>query len=226
MHFTPASPASVAAFVIIVVAVIAAFLSAVQYSFRSKGITAIAAGALALWLGLLSVLIGTGTLPKLPLHGLPQFFGSILLICTIAALSPFGRRLALNVPITALVGFAAFRLPLEFVLHSWVEQGTIPATMTWTGQNWDVISGITALLCAPFARRHRAIAWLANLVGAALLLNVIRVAFMSSPLPIGWPVRPPLLLAHHLPYAFIGPVCVGGALFGHLVLTRALLARR
>ncbi len=31
---------------------------------------------------------------------------------------------------------------------------------------------------------------------------------MSSPLPIGWNVNPPLLMALHLPYALIGPVCV------------------
>jgi hypothetical protein len=54
-------------------------------------------------------------------------------------------------------------------------------------------------------------------------LNVMRVVVLSSPLPFGWNVSPPLLLAFHLPYALIAPVCVGGALFGHIVLTRALI---
>ena len=36
-------------------------------------------------------------------------------------------------------------------------------------------------------------------------------------------LEPPLLLALHLPYMLIGPVCVGGALLGHIVLTRRLL---
>ena len=66
-------------------------------------------------------------------------------------------------------------------------------------------------------------AWVANLVGFALLLNVMRVAVLAAPVPFGWGQQPPLLLAFHLPYALIGPVCVGGALFGHIVLTRALL---
>ncbi len=43
----------------------------------------------------------------------------------------------------------------------------------------------------------------------------------SSPLP----VEPPLVLAFHLPNALIVPVCVGGALFGHVALTRALLRK-
>jgi hypothetical protein len=45
---------------------------------------------------------------------------------------------------------------------------------------------------------------------------------MSSPLPFAWGVKPPLQLALYLPYAWIVPICVDGALFGHIVLTRAL----
>jgi hypothetical protein len=98
--------------------------------------------------------------------------------------------------------------------------------MTWSGRNWDVVSGIAALVAAPFATRHRAVAWVVNVVGMVLLLNVMRVALLSSPVPFGWGTEPPLTLALHLPYALVGPVCVGGALAGHIVLTRALLSRR
>ena len=115
------------------------------------------------------------------------------------------------------------RLPLELILHAWAHQGTIPSTMTWTGQNWDIVSGGAALLAAPLARRHRVAAWCANVIGMALLLNVVRVAVLSSPISFGWQITPPLLLAFHLPYALILPVCIGGAAMGHVVLTRALL---
>jgi threonine/homoserine efflux transporter RhtA len=122
-----------------------------------------------------------------------------------------------------LVGFQTFRLPLELVMHCWAVQGTIPTTMTWTGQNWDVVGGIAALLLAPLARRRPVAAWLAIVVGSLLLLNVVRVAVLSSPLPFAWEVQPRLQLAMHFPYMLIGPVCVAGALFGHIVLTRAML---
>jgi hypothetical protein len=207
---------------VIVVAVIAAVLWALQYSYRSGRVTVLAAIILALWLGAQALLVASGRMSSLPLNGLPFFFGPILVIWTGLALSPVGRRLATAVPLAALVAFQAFRLPLELVLHAWVAQGTIPQTMTWSGQNWDIVSGLAALVCAPLAVRHRLAARVANIVGFALLLNVMRVAMLSSPVPFGWGVQPPLLLAFHLPYALIGPVCVGGALFGHLVLTRAL----
>ncbi len=219
MTFTPASPGSLAVFLVVVAFVVAAFLAAGHRAFgRRAGATAALAATLAAWLGGLSALVASGRLP-----GLPLFFGAVLLVSTLAALSPLGARFAATVPLGALVGFQGFRLPLELVLHDWARQGTIPGTMTWSGQNWDIVAGLVALLAAPFAARRRGVAWGANVVGLLLLLNVMRVAVLSSPLPFGWGQQPPLVLAWHWPYALIGPVCVGGALFGHLVLTRALL---
>ena len=224
MNFTPASSGSVAVFVAIVVVVIVAFLAAARRAFADAPgkFFAVALG-LGGWIGFLAALVASGRMETLPLDGLPLFFGGILVVSAGAGLSPLGARFADRVPLTALVVFQAFRLPLELVLHTWAAQGTIPSTMTWTGQNWDIVSGIVALAAAPWVARRRGLAWGANVVGGLLLVNVIRVAVMSSPLPFAWGQQPPLLLALHLPYALIGPVCVGGALFGHVVLTRALL---
>jgi len=225
LDFHPASAGSVFAFVAIVAAVIGALLWAVHRTYRSGKAVAFAALALSVWLGALAGLVASGRMTSLPMQGLPFFFGSIIIVCVGLGLSPVGARLATGVPLSALVGFQAFRLPLELVLHEWVAQGTIPETMTWTGQNWDIVSGLAALVCAPLAGRYPVAARLANIVGFALLLNVMRVAIMSSPFPFGWGQQPPLLLGLHLPYALIGPVCVGGALFGHVVLTRRLWQR-
>jgi hypothetical protein len=225
MPFIPASPASLAAFVAILLAVVGALLWAVHRSYGSARVTGIAAVALAVWLGAQGALVASGKMPGLPLSGVPFFFGPILVVCVVGALSPVGAKLAANVPLAALVGFQAFRLPLELVLHTCATQGTIPETMTWTGMNWDIASGVLALISAPLAARLPALVRITNIVGFALLLNVMRTAILSSPVSFGWGQQPPLLLAFHLPYAFIGPVCVGGALFGHIVLTRALWRR-
>lgn len=226
MQFVPASPASVVAFVVILLLVVAAFLLAAHRAAEDRGVFPLrAALAAAAWLGLWAVLVGAGILSMLPLRGLPFFFGGIAVVSFGAGLSSFGKRCAISVPLTLLVAFQAFRLPLELVLHNWAASGTIPSTMTWSGQNWDILAGLAALLAAPFANR-RAVAWAFNVLGGVLLLNVMRVAVLSSPVPFGWGQQPALQLAWHLPYAFIGPVCVGGALFGHVVLTRALLSRQ
>ncbi len=54
------------------------------------------------------------------------------------------------------------------------------------------------------------------------LMNVARTAILSSPVPFGWQVEPPLELILYMPYVFIVPVSVGVAALGHVLLTRRL----
>jgi hypothetical protein len=227
MQFTPAGPVSLLAFLAVDVAVLAMFLRGVYVGSRRAGrepaqVTRRVALGTATWMLLLAGTVASGVIESAPMPALPIFLAVALGGALLLALSRVGAWLS-QVPLAALVAFQGFRLPLELVLHSWADGGTIPRTMTWDGSNVDILSGIVALLAAPLVPRLRAAAWAANVVGAVLLLNVVRVAVMSSPVPFGWQVEPPLLLAMHVPYASIVPICVGGALAGHVVLTRALL---
>jgi len=223
MEFVEASPGSLLAFTAVVLFVIVAIAWMVSRAYQSRLAGLWTVVGFAAWLGALAVLIESGRMERLPLSGFPLFFGSVALAWVGLGVSQVGARVAAATPLAVLVGFQAFRLPLELVLHSWAAQGTIPETMTWTGQNFDIVSGIVALAAASFAARSRVVAWAANLIGVLLLLNVMRVALFSLPLSFGWQVSPPLVIALHLPYTFIGPVCVGGAIFGHIVLTRKLI---
>lgn len=160
----------------------------------------------------------THTLPVVPL-----LFLSVLVGAVVFAFSPFGTSVALTHPLSILIGVQAFRFPLELILHHWTEIGTIPPTMTWSGQNVDIISGILSLLAIPFVNKSRLIAWAVNTVGFLLLFNVLRVVILSSPLPFAWPLEHPLLLIAYLPYALIGPLFVGFALAMHLITFRKLI---
>jgi hypothetical protein len=227
MQFTPAGPLSLLAFLAVDFAVLAMFLRGVHVGSRRAGrdaakVTRRVALGTAVWMLLLASTVASGVIASAPMPALPLFLAVALGGPLLLALSPVGAWLA-QLPLAALVAFQAFRLPLELVLHSWADGGTVPRTMTWDGSNFDILSGIVALLAAPLVPRLRGAAWVANVVGAVLLLNVVRVAVMSSPLPFGWQIEPPLQLAMHVPYASIVPICVGGALAGHVVLTRALL---
>jgi hypothetical protein len=224
--FHPASAPSLLAFLLICGAVLAAFLAGVWISARHESVsplprTLLVATGTIVWLSAILFVVQSGWLfggqRRLLLFGLV-----INAVSLGVGLSPIGRWLSL-LPLPALVAFQAFRLPLELLLHSWVAQGVIPFTMTWSGRNWDILTGLLALIAAPFCRRNIIPAWVANVVGLVLLANVIRVVVLSSPVSFGWPVEPKLQLIYHVPYALIVPVCVGGALLGHIVLTRALL---
>lgn len=231
LKFTYPDPLSTAAFVVIVAFVVAAFIFGTYAANRKVGThatrrTTVVAAFTFLWLSFASLIAASGLLEAKPFPLLMAFFAAGNAVAVLAAFSPVGKRLAMGLSLSALVGFQAFRLPLELVLHKWALIGTIPETMTWTGANFDVLSGILALAAAPFVNRFRILGWCFNLIGFILLLNVIRVAILSSPLPFAWKVDPPLQLIFHLPFALIGPVCVAGALAGHIVLTRALLIKK
>ncbi len=106
----------------------------------------------------------------------------------------------------------------------------MPVQMTWEGQNFDILTGIVSLGFGLYAYRREvpgALVWAVNLLGLGLLLNVMRIAMLSTPMPLRTFVNdPPVLLAYHFPYGWIVPFCVSGALFGHLVVVRWSLANR
>jgi len=231
LKFTPPGALSTLAFEAIVAFVIVSFIYATFVANRRVGTQAtkrtmtVAIGSI-LWLSLASLIVASGLLREKPFPAILVFFLVGNGLALVVALSPIGRRIALGISLPALVGFQAFRLPLELVLHAWVRAGVIPETMTWTGRNFDIVSGILALVAAPLVNRFRGVGWLFNVVGFVLLLNVMRVSLLSLPLPFAWKVDPPLQLVFHLPFALIAPVCVAGALAGHIILTRALLMKK
>lgn len=227
MFFQPASNLSVVTFCLIVLAVFLFLVGGVYLGAKKNGESGERLAVLTFFLILifgagLTLLSRSGLLLAKPVPGFPIFFGLVFLGAVTFAFSKLGNQL-MTLSASSLVLFQSFRLPLEIVLHTWAREGTIPETMSWNGQNWDIITGIVSLLLGLFADRSYKITWVANIVGSVLLLNVIRVAVMSSPLPFAWDLDRPLLLAAHFPYLLIGPICVGGALAVHIILTRKLM---
>jgi hypothetical protein len=198
---------------------------------RSKAVRV--AIATTVWLALTGAVSGGGVLEHAVLPPpLALFLVASLAVAVLAARSSLGTRLIQGLPIAALVGLQAFRLPLEIVLHSWKNQGVIPVQMTFEGHNFDILTGVLAIATSVYLYRagehaSRSVVLAFNVVGSALLLAVTTIAVLSSPLPIrAYPEGPALMLGYHFPYGWIVPFCVGGALFGHILVYRWLLAER
>ena len=71
--------------------------------------------------------------------------------------SSLGTLLVRGLPLWALVGFQVFRFPLELVMHRAYVEGLMPVQMSYSGQNYDIVSGITAGLLAWWLSRGRAL---------------------------------------------------------------------
>ena len=154
--------------------------------------------------------------------------GIVVLAVTIA-LTSYGRRLALGLPLWILVAAQSFRLPLELAMHEMYERGVMPVQMSYEGLNYDIVTGTTAIIVAILTRagwggRALVAAW--NILGLALLLNVVTVALVSTPrfAYFGsdrlneWVADPP--------YVWLPAVLVLAALAGHLVIFHALRTAR
>jgi len=217
---------STMAFVAIVALVIGLFVAGLARVWSTRG-AVLGLAASALWVGLTGAYVAVGV-PATGPPGLIGLFATMNVAAVALAFSPVGTRLIEGLPLWTLAAFQGFRLPLELVLHAWGEQGTLPVQMTFEGHNFDIVTGVCALALAGFVlatRRREAPRWMLwafNVVGTALLAAVIVIVLLSSPLPIKTYDGPPILLALHLPYAWIAPVCVAGALAGHLMLWRGL----
>lgn len=224
-------PVSTGVFVTIVLAVAVLFLWGVSRSAaparRTRDLSLATLGV-ALYMGLpaAGMLSGFFTLEILPVPTLMVFFLLSNVTAAAVAFSPLGRRFAVALPAAWLIAPQALRLPLELVLHTWHEAGTLPVQMTFEGHNFDIVSGILGLTVGLWALRGRpprGVLIAANAVGLLLLFAVMTIALLSSPVPFQAYPDPPLVIAFFFPYGWILPMCVSAALFGHIVAFRALL---
>lgn len=217
--FTPADPLSVNLFFLFSLFMLALVL----FVFKQSDVSKRAVLGLMIYLGVFSAVVYL----KLPethfIPVIPILFLSVLLGATYISFSKIGMQIGQQFSLSFLIGLQAFRLPLELILHHWANVKTIPDTMTWSGQNWDVLSGIISLVAIPLVNKNIQLAWTVQIIGFGLLLNVLRVVIMSSSLPFSWGLENPLLLIMELPYAYIGPLFVGVALAFHLIVFRKLI---
>ena len=146
-------------------------------------------------------------------------------------LSRFGRSCADSVPLRSLVAFQIFRLPLELLMHRAAELGIMPVELSYSGYNFDIVTGAAALVLtgamAGGRTLPRGILWAWNLWGCLCLAVITFVAIAGSPMIRLFGEGPHLnTWVLFLPYVWVPIILVTAALFGHIVLTRALLSGR
>lgn len=133
--------------------------------------------------------------------------------------------------LAGMVAFQAFRLPLELLMHRAAREGVMPPQMSYSGRNFDILTGILALVLGftLHAKPQLSLRWVWawNIVGLLLLINVVTVAVMSLPGPsrVFWQ-EPANLWVATFPFVWLPSVLVPLALAGHLLIARKLLAAR
>jgi hypothetical protein len=193
-----------------------------------RRVTSQTALGVGLWLAFTVRLAATGFLTFEPRPTLLPLLALGLLGTVLLAFSRFGARLASGLPIALLVGYQGFRIPLELLLHRGVREGLVPVQMTYLGMNFDLLTGILALLLALLSRlgplpRLLIAVW--NLIGFGLLSNVVTIALLSAPTPLRVFMNEPAnVWITRAPWVWLPTVLVPAALLGHLLVLRWLFA--
>jgi len=141
--------------------------------------------------------------------------------------------MAQTTPLTWLVGFHAFRLPLELVMHKAALDGTMPEQMSYSGLNFDIVTGVVALILAGYSwvtRRElpRFAVITFNLIGSVLLIAIVVIAVASLPMFHAFGTAPERLntWVAFFPYVWLPAGLVASATLGHILLWRRLLTKQ
>lgn len=168
------------------------------------------------WFAATGLLGASGWLADFGLPPRPLFVVAVGIvgITVLARRADWHRRRSL----AWLVGFQSFRIPVELLIWLAVSEGVAPPQFTWTGANWDVITGVTALLLCPFVGGLPSwVVGLWNALGLALLINVVVVAILSMPTPLQQ-IHPDNVWVAFFPFQWLPFIHVVLAWLGHLLL--------
>ena len=121
------------------------------------------------------------------------------------------------------------RIPVEFVLYYLFIQNKVPEIMTFKGWNYDIISGISALLLLMVSLFSKTkipngllLVW--NLIGLILLIIIVTIAILSAPLPFQkLAFDQPNTAVLEFPYILLPSFIVPVVFLMHLISIRQLI---
>jgi hypothetical protein len=192
--------------------------------------TGCAALAIAAWMLLTWLIAATGVIADFERRPPPLFLLliAVLAISITVAFTRYGTRFVQGLPLWILIAGQAFRFPLELLMHRAADEGVMPIQMTYTGWNFDIVTGITAIPVAWWlARGHkhgRAVATAWNVLGALLLANILTIAMISTPIIAAFGPNQLNVWVAYPPYVWLPTMMVVCAITGHLVIYRKLRA--
>lgn len=130
-----------------------------------------------------------------------------------------------------LIFFQAFRIPVELILWQAFLKGALPVQMSFEGRNWDILSGVLALATGWIVLRrkkhYRTLAFVFNIIGLLLLLNVLTVALLSMPTPLRYFMNEPSVeRVAQFPMIYLPAVLVVLAYSFHIFSLRQLWLRK
>lgn len=166
----------------------------------------------------------TGSMPPLLIFGLLPTLIGIAVLFTI----PSGKQFLKSLSSTHLLFIHTLRLPVELVLYWLSLYKVVPVIMTFEGANYDIFSGISAIVILLLMLRKNPVSktllvvW--NLICLALLATIVGIAVLSAPFPFQQlAFDQPNIAVLYFPFVWLPTVVVPLVLLAHLSTLYQLL---
>ena len=164
--------------------------------------------------------------PRFLILILPPLLTIIILFSTQS-----GKTFIDGLPIFYLTLLNIVRVPVEIVLYWLFLNKAVPEIMTFNGNNFDILSGITAPIIAYWGLHkklfNKKIILLWNFIALGLLLNIVFTAIFSAPFSFQkFAFEQPNIAVLFFPFSWLPAFIVPVVLFCHLASIRQLIKPR
>jgi hypothetical protein len=185
------------------------------------------------WLALQGILAYTGfylntsdSFPRIIWSLIPPF-GLIIFMLVTKRGTKFTRRLKLK----TLHLLHIVRIPTELCLYWLSVYQAVPELMTFRGDNFDIVTGFTALMLYFTSFKRRAVrsvnvlfAW--NIIGLVMLGNAVIVGLLSIPGAFQHHAHDqPNVAVLYFPFVWLYSFIAMSLLFSHLVMIKRLMIK-
>jgi hypothetical protein len=212
--------------------VLATFFTAWQF-FKASGKSKSVLILLILYMLIQAVLGLSGFYQKL--NTVPPRFifliGPGLLLTLVLFLTKNGKKFLASLDIKELTLLHAVRVPVEVTLYYLFLAKLIPEIMTFEGYNYDILSGISAVVVyfglrvANKVNDKLLLLW--NFLCLGLLLNIVIIAILSVPAPFQkLAFEQPNIGISFFPFIWLPSIIVPLVFLSHLAGIRQLLIQR
>ena len=185
--------------------------------------------ALPLWLLLTGFLATTDFYRQDSLPPRVVAFGVLPSVLLMLVYFIFFRRSFIDkLSLEMLTLLSIVRFPVELVLHWLYQAGQVPRIMTFEGWNFDILSGVSALMIYLIAFRkgriNRFLLIIWNIAALCLLINIVTIAVLSFRGPMQrLAFDQPNMGVTYLPFIWLPAIIVPIVLFAHVSSLRQLL---
>lgn len=164
----------------------------------------------------------------------PRFVLAVLpavLIIISLFISKRGKNFLMSLDLQKLTFLSVVRIPVELSLLSLFVYKAIPIEMTFEGFNYDIISGITAIIISWFAFKNHSIRkfllWIWNIAALALLITIVIISIFSTPTSFQvFGIDQPNIAILNFPYVLLPGFIVPVVFFTHLASIYQLIHRK